>query len=274
MVHDVGRKPRKSLHTSNSIAHARQVCLAVGVGLVVLTAACSTVQVARQPKPVAVPRIPAGTTIPAKNEASWNQLLAVLLKTQRARAGPSVTSTSLGLVQALRPITGERTVLPVLGRATGVDGLVWLDVMLPGRPNGRTGWITSRGTRATSTPWHIVVNTLARRVIVYDRGRAVRRFIAIVGKPSTPTPQGEFFVEEDVKLPPLAVGAPYALALSARSDVLQEFDGGPGQIAIHGLANIGGTLGTAVSHGCIRLSAHAIRWLELRIGPGVPVTIL
>ena len=131
-----------------------------------------------------------------------------------------------------------------------------------------------RGTTRSSTRWHIVVDLSARSVVVYDRGRAVRRFLAIVGKPSTPTPRGEFFVEEDVKLSASAVGAPYALALSARSDVLKQFDGGPGQIALHGVANVGGTLGTAASHGCIRLSVDAIRWLELRIGPGAPVTIL
>ena len=69
------------------------------------------------------------------------------------------------------------------------------------------------------------------------------------------------------------VGAPFALALSARSNVFQEFDGGPGQIALHGLANVGGILGTAVSHGCVRLDNDAMRWLVIRIGPGVPVTI-
>ena len=68
-------------------------------------------------------------------------------------------------------------------------------------------------------------------------------------------------------------GAPFALALSARSNVLQEFAGGPGQIAMHGVANIGGTLGTAASHGCVRLGGRSIRWLAARIAPGVPVTI-
>ena len=96
---------------------------------------------------------------------------------------------------------------------------------------------------------------------------------AIVGKPSTPTPHGAFFVEESVKLRAGDAGAPYALALSARSAVLQEFDGGPGQIALHGLMNVGGVLGTAVSHGCVRLDNDAMRWLVGRIGPGVPVTI-
>jgi lipoprotein-anchoring transpeptidase ErfK/SrfK len=69
------------------------------------------------------------------------------------------------------------------------------------------------------------------------------------------------------------VGAPYALALSARSKVLQEFEGGPGQIAMHGLANVGGTLGSAVSHGCVRLNSAAMSWLAAHVGAGTPVTI-
>ena len=110
-------------------------------------------------------------------------------------------------------------------------------------------------------------------MIVYRRGQPVRIFKAVVGKPSTPTPHGEFFVEEAIQLRATDVGAPFALALSARSDVLQEFDGGPGQIALHGLHNIGGVLGSAVSHGCVRLADAAMRWLVVRIGPGVPVSI-
>jgi lipoprotein-anchoring transpeptidase ErfK/SrfK len=90
---------------------------------------------------------------------------------------------------------------------------------------------------------------------------------------STPTPLGKFFVEESSKLPAGAVGAPFALALSARSTVLQEFAGGPGQIALHVLTNVGGTLGTAASHGCVRLDDGAMSWLVRRAGPGTPVTI-
>jgi len=55
--------------------------------------------------------------------------------------------------------------------------------------------------------------------------------------------------------------------------VLQEFNGGPGQIGLHGLSNVGGVLGTAVSHGCVRLANATMRWLVHRISPGVPVTI-
>ncbi len=159
--------------------------------------------------------------------------------------------------------------LPVIGARTG-----WLHVRLPGRPNGHTGWIRQHATAASSTRWHIVVETSSRRVVVYRDGHPRRAFAAIVGKPSTPTPLGQFFVEESIALRSTAVGAPFALALSARSNVFQEFDGGPGQIALHGLKNVGGVLGTAVSHGCVRLANGAMRWLVSRIGPGVPVTVI
>jgi len=200
------------------------------------------------------------------------QQLAELLRSHKVvsalRAHPSRVST----VHASRPITGAQTVLPVIGHATR-RGVRWLRVRLPGRPNGRKGWIKRRGTVPARTSWHVVVKTSSRRVRVYRRGRLVRSFAAVVGKPSTPTPHGRFFVEESVRMLPGSAGGPYALASSARSNVLQEFEGGPGQIALHGVANLGGTPGTAVSHGCVRLANRYIRWLAARVAQGAPVTI-
>ena len=202
-----------------------------------------------------------------------SQELAVLLGPHAALARPSRHAAAVYDVPARLPITGARTVLPVLGHKTSTDGLRWLHVRLPGRPNGHTGWIRKRATVTASTHWHIVIDISSRRVTVYKRARPIRVFRAVVGKPSTPTPLGVFFVEESIRLRPGDVGAPNALALSARSNVLQEFEGGPGQIALHGLANVGGTLGTAASHGCVRLSGEAMAWLAAHIGPGAPVTI-
>jgi lipoprotein-anchoring transpeptidase ErfK/SrfK len=204
---------------------------------------------------------------------SPTQELATLLSAHKAFSGPALDSAPLERVRARRPITGGRTVLPVLGHSTSADGLMWLNVRLPGRPNEHTGWIAQSATVASTTSWHVVVDTSRRRVTVYKNGRRVRTVKAVVGKPSTPTPDGEFFVEEAIQLQAGDVGAPFALALSARSNVLQEFDGGPGQIALHGRANIGGVLGSAVSHGCVRLDGRTMRWLIVRIGLGVPVTI-
>lgn len=205
-----------------------------------------------------------GGTAPVRPTRS----LVALLRPHEARSEPAARSASLGLVPAARPITGTRTVLPVLERRGR-----WLKVGLPGRPNGHTGWINTRATARLVTHWHVVVDLSRRRVDVYRAGRLVRNFRAVVGKPSTPTPRGRFFVEEAIQLRASDVGAPFALALSARSNVLQAFNGRPGQIALHGRANIGGVLGSAASHGCVRLDNDVMRWLVARIGSGFPVTI-
>jgi lipoprotein-anchoring transpeptidase ErfK/SrfK len=214
----------------------------------------------------------AGAGAPTRVQAT--QELAVLLTPQVAHRAPEAGSPEVAEVADRRPITGEQTTLPVLARAIGIGGAEWLHVMLPGRPDGLSGWISQSGTRLLVTPWRIVVDLAARRVKAYRDGRLAGDFKAVVGKPSTPTPTGEFFVEEILRMAPSEPGGPFALALSARSNVLQEFEGGPGQIAIHGRENLGGTLGTAASHGCVRLASASIDWLSTRIVPGTPVTIL
>jgi lipoprotein-anchoring transpeptidase ErfK/SrfK len=209
--------------------------------------------------------------VAAASPAPRTQALVAVLHDHLARARPNADAERVDVVQARRPLTRVRTVLPVLATAGREDA--WLRVRLPGRPNGHTGWISARGTRGTSTGWRIRVSLSKRRVSVYRDGRGIRSFRAVIGKPSTPTPRGSYFVEEALALSAYEPGAPYALATSARSNVLQEFEGGPGQIALHGTRNISGALGTAVSHGCIRLSTRAIAWLASRIGAGVPLTI-
>ena len=201
------------------------------------------------------------------------QELVVLLTAHRAHRAPGVSSPRMAMVAARRPITGEPTTLPVLSRSIGPQKLRWLLVMLPGRPNGSTGWIAQQDTRPLVTPWRIGVDLDTRGVTVYRDGRVARTFQAVIGKPSTPTPSGQFFVEESVKMPAGQPGGPYALALSARSNVLQEFEGGPGQVAIHGSVNLDAPLGTAASFGCIRVANASIDWLSRRIPPGTPVTI-
>jgi lipoprotein-anchoring transpeptidase ErfK/SrfK len=197
-----------------------------------------------------------------------SQLLAIVVEPHTA-----ILPTGTRRVQPSRPITGEQTALPVLGRRQTKQGVGWLLVMLPGRPNGTRGWIEQRGTRRATTRWRVLVDTRRRRLLVYRNGRLFRDFAATVGKPSTPTPHGHFFVEESMRMAGGSPGGPFALALNAHSEVLRTFEGGPAQIAIHGVANLGGAVGTASSHGCVRLADRAIRWLAAHIAPGVPVDI-
>jgi len=202
-----------------------------------------------------------------------------VLQMHRVYSRPNFDANVLTVVKATRPITAQRTMLPLLARHTDTQGHSWLQVRLPGRTLKRaapplTGWISASYTGLSTTSWHIVIDIRARRVRVYHNARRLRNYLAIVGSRSTPTPVGKYFIEENIRLPSVAAGAPFALATSARSTVLQEFAGGPGQIALHGRDHIGGRLGSAVSHGCIRLDRRAITWLAAHIQPGVPVTIV
>ena len=215
----------------------------------------------------------AGPAPAATAKVARTQELAIFVHGQTAMSGPDERATRRVWVERKRPVTEGRTVLPVVGHRTGADGVRWLKVRLPGRPNNSTGWIRKARTMQSATSWHLVVDLSERRLTVYRSGRLVRTFSSVIGTAATPTPRGHFFVEETVALTRRHIGGPYALALSARSYVLQEFAGGPGQIAVHGVWNVGGVMGSAASHGCVRLDTAAISWIGQRIGPGVPVTI-
>jgi lipoprotein-anchoring transpeptidase ErfK/SrfK len=206
----------------------------------------------------------------AEADVPASRPLAVLLNDHVVRRAPSFEARRVEVVHARRPLTKVRTALPVIEEARGGT---WLRVRLPGRPNGHTGWVRAAATHRAHTPWLVTVRLSTRRVTVFHHGRVVRRFRTVIGRQATPTPRGRFFVEEAVTLGRRDAGGPYALALSARSAVFQEFHGGPGQTALHGTAGLSGALGTAASHGCLRLSTKAITWLARRLGPGAPVHV-
>jgi lipoprotein-anchoring transpeptidase ErfK/SrfK len=198
------------------------------------------------------------------------QPTAKLLRATEVRDGPA--GRVAGRLASTRPLTGAPTVVPVLRVATA-NGREWLRVRLPQRPNGATGWIAADGTLAGETPWAIVVSRGRRRASVYRGGRRVRTFRVVVGKRSTPTPLGHFFVAERVRQPPGSALGPWVLATSAYSDVLHQFGGGPGQIGLHGRTGLREALGSAASHGCIRFSDRAISWLAARARAGTPIIV-
>ena len=121
-----------------------------------------------------------------------------------------------------------------------------------------------------------MINVRARRVTVLRDGRPVRRFSAVVGAPGTPTPRGRFAIYEIDRQPdPFGFLGPVALHLTAHSDVLDDYGGGPGRVALHGRggASLLDPLGSAASHGCIRVDSREAAWLARKVQPGVPVTI-
>ena len=115
-----------------------------------------------------------------------------------------------------------------------------------------------------------------RIVTVFRSNRVLHRFRAVVGAPSTPTPVGRFAIAEIVRqADPAGFLGPWALHLTAHSDVLDDYGGGPGTVAIHGRggASLGDPLGSARSHGCIRIDNRPIRYLARHLIAGTPVDV-
>ena len=165
--------------------------------------------------------------------------------------------------------------LLVLGSAEH-GGRTWLRVLLPIRPNGSAGWIPADNAALGRTPYWIDVRLRTRRVVVFRDGRRIRAFGAVVGARRTPTPRGLAAVYERNPQPgPRGFLGPWALSLTALSRVLESYGGGPGRVAIHGRggASLRDPLGSARSHGCVRVPNAAVRWLARRIPPGTPVRV-
>jgi lipoprotein-anchoring transpeptidase ErfK/SrfK len=195
-----------------------------------------------------------------------------LLAPARVHTYPGASSPITSVVAPTRPLTGSPTTLPVIATATAEDG-PWVEVRLPQRPDGAVGWISTAATRAGSDPWFIRVRHEDFTASIYKVGKLIKTFPVIVGKPSTPTPVGTFFVAEVINEGSGTVSGPYALATSAYSKVLQEFEGGPGQIALHGRVGLDDPIGSASSHGCVRFLNQDIVWMAAHIPAGTLVSI-
>jgi hypothetical protein len=72
-----------------------------------------------------------------------------------------------------------------------------------------------------------------------------------------------------------AGSAPAALHRTAHSDVLEDYGGGKGRVAIHGRSGPlrADPLGSARSHGCVRIDNADVAWLARRATEGTPVEI-
>jgi len=169
--------------------------------------------------------------------------------------------------------------LLVVARPRVADDGCWLQLRLPWRPNDASGWVNATNVVVEQTPWRIEISTARRTLTLLRAGAPVRTVSVVVGKPSTPTPVGLFAIVWAIPWYPNDFLGSWVLELTAHSDILQQFDGGDGTVGIHGRggASLLDPLGSALSHGCIRLANKAIDWLVGRVGEdellGTPVQI-
>jgi lipoprotein-anchoring transpeptidase ErfK/SrfK len=153
------------------------------------------------------------------------------------------------------------------------DRTDWLQVLLPGRPLGQTGWLPAGSVDLTATDYRLRISLSAHTVTLLRSLLPVHTWSAAVGAAGTPTPTGLFYVT-DLLRPPSPAGpyGPYAFGLSAYSRVLTSFGRGRGQIGLHG-TDQPEMLGRSVSHGCVRVSNAVIRELASELPLGTPVDI-
>jgi lipoprotein-anchoring transpeptidase ErfK/SrfK len=166
--------------------------------------------------------------------------------------------------------SGEPLVLLVSGP---VLGATWLRVYLPERPNDSEGWVQTAAVTLSADEYSVAVNLSTHTMTVFSDGLETMSISIGEGRSALPTPIGRFFIVDLLKQPdPTGEYGPYAFGLSAFSDVLQSFGGGPGEIGIHGTDNPK-SLGASVSHGCIRVPNAAIVALAALLPLGTPVLI-
>jgi lipoprotein-anchoring transpeptidase ErfK/SrfK len=199
---------------------------------------------------------------------------AALTRPIMARAHATTHSRKIERIDSTTPFTWTRMVLPVISTTTDARGRQWLRVRLPYRGRHTTGWLPAAHVKLTTLTFHLVVSRRMRQLTVWHLGHVLARYRVVVGKPSTPTPAGEFFILDRERLYNSWAHGQWALSTSAYSRVLQHFEGGIGEVALHAKASLGDRLGSAASHGCVRLSDSVASHLARIIPNGTPLTVL
>ncbi len=172
--------------------------------------------------------------------------------------------------RTLPPTTsfGSPTVLLGTDRTDG-----WIQVLVPGRPVGATLWLPIEGLDIETITSEIRVDLSDRSLALVENGEVILETPIAVGTADAPTPTGRFSVTDKLQSPePDGAYGPFALGLSARSEVVTEFAGGDGQIGIHGTDDPT-SIGQPASHGCLRVPNEVIAELNRRLPLGTPVVV-
>lgn len=201
-------------------------------------------------------------SVPAAGHIDWAQVAV--------RAKPNRTSARLTVLTQFRDDFRPRVVL-ALGVRRDRDGQpAWYRISLPGRPNGRTGWVPAGSVDLKPVRKEIVIDRSERTLELRNAGRVVLSTRVAVGAAGMETPLGRFYVMAKFRPSAPILGA-FAFETSAYSK-LSEWPGG-GIVGIHG-TNTPSLLGQAVSHGCVRVANEAILRLRQLVPVGTPIRIV
>jgi hypothetical protein len=196
---------------------------------------------------------------------------AYVLARTTARLAPGSSAKPAGIVSTSTP-TGGPNLVRVLTEQRDGQGREWVDVALAVLPNGTTGWIPRSALDTFQVVrTHLLIDRATLTATLYRNGKDVFHASIGVGRPSAPTPAGDFYVREELRNFGNPFYGPVAFGTNARSTVLTDWPGG-GFIGIHG-TNQPQLLPGRVSHGCIRMRNADILRLAKLMSLGTPVTI-
>ncbi len=186
------------------------------------------------------------------------------------RAAPSSGARVVG---QLRFLTGDgQAQLYVALRSSVTASGQWIQVEFPARPNGQAGWVPAGALEELHTvEGYLLVDRSTLRATLFRDGRAIFSAPIGVGKPSTITPPGQFYVVEKLITLDDPTYGPYALGTSAYAPTLSEWPGG-GVVGIHGTDEPQLIPGRP-SHGCVRMRDADITRLWHLIALGTPIDI-
>jgi hypothetical protein len=150
---------------------------------------------------------------------------------------------------------------------------VWLQIRVPGRPNGRTGWVREEQlSTMKAVETHLTIDRRTLTATLRKRGKKIWRSRIGIGAPGTVTPKGTFWVRERLRnLGGNPVYGPWAFGTSAYSETLTDWPGG-GVVGIHG-TNQPELIPGRPSHGCVRVPNAKIVRLAKLMPVGTPITI-
>ncbi len=159
----------------------------------------------------------------------------------------------------------------LLRTAYDSGGHEWVQIRLPQRPNGTTGWVPRAalgGFRLNH--FLLVVDRHSLRATLFYKGHRRWHAPVGVGKRSTPTPGGHFWIREGFRVHGVPLYGPYAFG-TADYSVLTDWPGG-GVIGIHGTDQPRLVPGRP-SHGCMRMHNADVTWLAHHMPVGTPLLI-
>jgi lipoprotein-anchoring transpeptidase ErfK/SrfK len=212
-----------------------------------------------------LPTVPAGYSV----YEAGKTVVATALPGESEIAVYETPTATKPLTTLKNPVRGK---IPLVFVAEGKTPNRLL-VQLPIRPNGSRGWIDITKVSLAAHEYRIDVSLSTFELVARNGDDIILKASVGVGRDNVPSPNGTYYITELLK-PPAAnsVYGTYAYGLSGFSEVLQEFNGGNGQVGLHGTDDPS-SIGGKASSGCIRLNNADIEKLVPIIPLGTPVLI-